>query len=256
MILKNGGGKLCEVKIYSPIILREQKYDVVIITSAPGLETIKQQCIDLGVVEEKIITSYVEAPLESRRIFLESLAKVFSNVENKYACAEAGVFEGDFAKYINMYFKGKKVYLFDTFEGFDERDIEKESGFSMANCGDYNNTSVELVMKKMPYPENVVICKGYFPESARKIKEEFCFVNLDMDLYEPTYNGLLFFEDKMMKGGIILVHDYFAENFKGPKEAVDRYLSEKPCARILPIGDGVSIMIVFSDKCGGNFEGT
>ena len=27
------GGKLCEVKIYSPIILREQKYDVVIILS-------------------------------------------------------------------------------------------------------------------------------------------------------------------------------------------------------------------------------
>lgn len=76
------GKNLCEVKIYSPIILREQKYDVVIITSASGLETIKQQCIDLGVVEEKIITSYVEAPLESRRIFLESLAKVFSNVEN------------------------------------------------------------------------------------------------------------------------------------------------------------------------------
>lgn len=63
----------------------------------------------------------------------------------------------------------------------------------MAKCGDYNNTSVELVMKKIPYPENVVIYKGYFPESARKNKEEFCFVNLGMDLYEPTYNGLIFF---------------------------------------------------------------
>src|SRR6476659_3538818 len=40
--------------------------------------------------------------------------------------AELGVYKGKFARYINEYFPGRKLYLFDTFEGFDERDIAKE----------------------------------------------------------------------------------------------------------------------------------
>ncbi|MCH5249318.1 MAG: hypothetical protein J1E98_05280 [Lachnospiraceae bacterium] len=76
----------------------------------------------------------------------------------------------------------------------------------------------------------------------------FCFVNLDLDLYEPTYNGLLFFSKKMVPGGGILVHDYFAEDYKGPREAVDKFVSEiRVKSSILlhkvPIGDGLSIFL-------------
>ena len=37
--------------------------------------------------------------------------------------AELGVYKGDFAKRLNQLFPDKKLYLFDTFEGFDEKDI-------------------------------------------------------------------------------------------------------------------------------------
>ena len=74
-------------------------------------------------------------------------------------------------------------------------------------------------------------------------------MNLDLDLYEPTYNGLLFFSDKMTENGIILVHDYFAENFKGPRYAVDKFVSEsKNSIRVLPIGDGISVAIIIPRK--------
>lgn len=61
--------------------------------------------------------------------------------------------------------------------------------------------------------------------------------------------GVNFFENKMVKHGVILVHDYFADNFflggGGPKEAVDKFISEKNEKYIvLPIGDGISVMIV------------
>ena len=74
--------------------------------------------------------------------------------------------------------------------------------------------------------------------------ENFCFVNLDLDLYEPTLAGLLFFENKMSKNGVILVHDYYATNFKGPKEAVKNFLKERPNTKIFPIGDGLSVMVL------------
>src|ERR1022692_3821606 len=46
--------------------------------------------------------------------------------------AELGVYKGKFARYINQYFPKRSLYLFDTFEGFDNRDVvaEKENKFS------------------------------------------------------------------------------------------------------------------------------
>lgn len=66
---------------------------------------------------------------------------------------------------------------------------------------------------------------------------------MDLDLYEPTYNGLKLFSNKMVENGVILVHDYFATNFKEPREAVDKFISENKKYKAFPIGDGVSIMI-------------
>lgn len=242
------GTKLMGVPIYNPDKLKKLDFDYLIITSAPGLMTIRKQCEKLGVEDDKIITSYIDSPLESRRIFLKSIAEMPEFALLQGECAEAGVFEGDYARYINEYFPNRILHLFDTFEGFDERDIEKEKGLSIAKAGEYGNTSEQKVMEKMPFPKQCIIHKGYFPETAAGIKDVFCFVNLDLDLYEPTYQGLQFFGERMVRGGIILVHDYFSENFKGPREAVDKYVNECNIPggyKILklPIGDGVSIML-------------
>ena len=118
-------------------------------------------------------------------------------------------------------FSTRKLHLFDTFEGFDARDVAKEENTSRIKAGDYNNTSEDVVMKKMEHPEKVVIHKGYFPDTAMNVEGSFCFVNLDMDLYEPTREGLRFFSERMVKNGAVLVHDYFSTNFPGPKKAVD-----------------------------------
>ena len=118
---------------------------------------------------------------------------------------------------------------------------------SNAVVGDYRNTSVELVMSKMPFPEMCIVHKGYFPDTAigNPVEQEtFCFVNLDMDLYEPTYQGLRFFSNRMEHNGIILIHDYFADNFEGPRQAVSCFMKEiGQNLQILPIGDGISVAI-------------
>lgn len=233
------------VRVYPPEECVEKlEYDYVIITSAPGLQSIKKQLTSMGISADRIITSYVDAPLRSRETFVSSLAKFNGEYEEAAECAEAGVFEGDFARHINLCFPNRKLHLFDTFEGFDVRDIEIEKSYSSAQVGDYSNTSIAIVMDKMPFREQCVIHKGYFPETAEGLESRFCFVNLDLDLYEPTYKGLVFFKDKIVRKGIILVHDYFAENFKGPKEAVDKFISEcDGTIQKYPIGDGISIML-------------
>jgi O-methyltransferase len=108
--------------------------------------------------------------------------------------AELGVYKGDFAKRINQLFPDKKLYLFDTFKGFDAKDIntEKQKSFSSGEQ-DFSDTSVELVLSKMKYRDNCIVRKGFFPDSATGIDDKFCFVSIDADLYEPILAGLNFF---------------------------------------------------------------
>lgn len=81
--------------------------------------------------------------------------------------ADHGVYQGEFAKYINRYFKDRKLYLFDMFERFDDIDKLdiKEIGIEIQNFT-FKDTSVNLVMSKMRNPENIVIKKCYLLKTA------------------------------------------------------------------------------------------
>jgi O-methyltransferase len=142
--------------------------------------------------------------------------------------AELGVYKGDFAKRINTCFPDRKLFLFDTFEGFDERDVNAElaQNFSKAvAASDFTNTSVEVVLGKMKYRENCIVKKGYFPETTKGVEEQFAFVSIDADLYEPIYQGLKYFYPRLEKGGYIFVHDCNGDVYGG-KAAVEKYANE------------------------------
>lgn len=244
---KKVGKHLRNIEIYLPQgRVQQNDYDMIVLTSIPGKGSILEQLREYGVSENKIDTSYIDQPLDSRRIFCENICKLQKDIDNNVCVAEAGVFQGDFAKIINQNYCDRRLYLFDTFEGFNVSDIEfEENGdLSMAKKGDYRATNEELVMKKMTFPKKCIIKKGFFPDTAIGIEEKFCFVNLDMDLYKPTKMGLEWFGERMTNEGCILVHDYFSETFKGVKKAVEEYLNEHDNLYKLPIGDGISIAIV------------
>lgn len=241
-----GGGGFGKVPIINPDRLLELQWDEVIIISLSAMELIKRQLLNMGIPEYKINTSYIDTKVKARKQFVKDYAAVVYDRGIVGSIAEAGVFQGEYARVINEYFPDKKMYLFDTFAGFDERDImyEKKHRFSEAKRGDLHITSEELVLSRMKYPKQCIIKKGYFPESAEGIKDTFCYVSLDMDLYKPTLEGLRFFYPLMVQGGIITVHDYFSRGYEGIKAALLEFLDEKGNGIVpFPIGDGVSIAI-------------
>ena len=159
--------------------------------------------------------------------------------------AELGVYKGKFARYLNQYFPDRLLYLFDTFEGFDKRDVasEVEKNFSPGDQ-DFSDTSVESVLKRMPFPEKCRPVKGFFPESAREINDQFVLVSLDTDLYEPIYNGLNYFYPRLVAGGYIFIHDFNNDAYKGTREAVEKFCREQNIS-YLPIPDlGGSVVII------------
>jgi len=166
------------------------------------------------------------------------------------AVAEAGVHKGHSARMINRLFCDRKLYLFDTFEGFDTRDIKHdiEQGFSLfnANPEDYlaarhlSGTDEQYVMSKMAYPNNVIIRKGWFPDTAAELEDEYCFVSLDMDLYKPIYTGLEYFYPRLNSGGYIFIHDYKSEtaDWAGCGQAVRDYCNNMKIGYI-PVSDSL-----------------
>lgn len=244
---KKWGGGIDGTKIIAPADILKNQWDEIIIISLSAMEIIKKQLIDMGISESRINTSYIGAKVTARKRFVQDFAAIIYNRSGiSGSVAEAGVFQGEFARIINESFPDRKLYLFDTFEGFDERDVlyEEKNGFSDAVAGHLHLTSESLVLEKMNYPEMCVIKKGYFPESAKGITDKFCYVNLDMDLYKPTLEGLRFFWPLMVSGGIITVHDYFSVGYDGVNMALQEFIEETGNTIVpFPIGDHVSIAI-------------
>ena len=168
-----------------------------------------------------------EKDLENDYVRLKTLEMICARVADvPGAAAELGVYRGAFARCINMLLPGKKLYLFDSFEGFEENEAIRESG--KGTCGNgfvaaHKNTAVEQVLAWMPHREQIQVHPGYFPQSLNGLEDRFCLVSLDVDFEDSTYEGLKYFWPRMNPGGVILIHDYNSPNLTGVRRAVTRY---------------------------------
>lgn len=156
-----------------------------------------------------------------------------SNLSNELPgeYAEVGVYKGGSACLVSHQMPNKRFFLFDTFEGLPHDD-GKQLG-QEPKGGWLNDTSVssamDLVKTSGISDEQIVVCKGYFPDETGYLVDKdtrFCLVHLDTDRYESTKAGLEFFYIKLSVGGRIIVHDYNCIGTPGVKIAVDEFVHE------------------------------
>lgn len=165
------------------------------------------------------------------------------------AVAECGVWRGGFAKHISRLFPDRKLYLFDTFNGFDGRDIdemEEKMSKDFRKKVKLDDTNVELVLSDMAYRNNVVVKKEYFPDTAADLEDErFAFVSLDTDLYKPIMAGLEFFYPRMNGGGIIFVDDLGHPEILGVRKAIIEFCKKEKIGYVsIPDGTDTTAIIV------------
>ena len=169
------------------------------------------------------------------------------------AVAELGVFKGHFASLINEHFKDRKIYLFDTFDGFDDGEASVE--LQKERCDEWfiqyhKDTSVQMALANLPFPQQAVVCKGFFPASVTEeaANETYDFVSLDVDFEESMYQGLKFFYPRLAKGGYIFMHDYNTFYLKGVKTAVARYEKDENISLCrVPIADRAGTLIIIKN---------
>jgi len=143
------------------------------------------------------------------------------------AVAEVGVYRGGSARLICDTGCGTPLHLFDTFEGMPQTNASTDGRFAP---GDFADTSLDDVRTYLAPFGDVHFHKGFFPASAGTEVERLNFrlVHLDVDIRESTFSCLEFFYPRMIRGGLIISHDYGQRTAPGVRSAFDDFFRNKP----------------------------
>lgn len=166
------------------------------------------------------------------------------------AFAEVGVYKGGSAFLLAAESRGKRLYLFDTFEGLPEKAIAAPSPVkgSEPTAGWLNDTDAETVRRHVLgagiAEDQLVVKKGFFPETAADLTSEiFSLVHLDTDLYRTTLDALEFFYPRLSKGGRVVTHDYNASGCPGVKKAFQEYFGPDNLDAIIEVSESQAIAV-------------
>ena len=122
----------------------------------------------------------------------------------------------------------KYLYVYDSFEGLPPK--TPEDGATPCDAG-ASAVSIEMFKRTfedagVPMP---IIHKGFFGDVPDEYyPEKICFAFFDGDFYGSIMDSFKKVYDKMVTGGVILIHDYKWLNFPGVQKACEDFLRDKP----------------------------
>lgn len=147
----------------------------------------------------------------ARMHILRQLAKD----NNSANFAEAGIYAGMSVFYVAE-FCNKDFIAIDSFKGLSkpgEHDTDYFKEFDLAVDKSY----AEKTLAKY---KNVKIYDGWIPEILNHLPElEYSYVNIDVDLYEPTKNSIEYFWNRLVRGGVMILDDFGSQKTLGAKKA-------------------------------------
>ena len=175
-----------------------------------------------------------ESPLTARNLendcvrlrSLEAICRRLDGIPGD--AAELGVYRGAFAGCLSALLPERRLWLFDTFSGFDAEEARNQAAGLVEA---HRRSDADKVLSLLPHPERAEICKGFFPETAKGLEEQrFALVSLDADLEKSTLEGLRWFWPRLSPGGALLLHDWANPKLPGVARALERYERELGCA--------------------------
>lgn len=176
------------------------------------------------------VASYTEVSPD-RCYMLASLARYATHLHGDFA--ECGVYKGGTALLLSRVLDttGKRLFLFDSFQGLPRGDQEKDKWFYE---GQYAVDSVESVRELLiDFRHMIDIREGWIPETFAGLENRrYSFAHLDVDLYQSALDCCGYFYPRMVPGAVMLFDEYGFPAARGEKDAVDEFFADKPEAPI------------------------
>ena len=156
---------------------------------------------------------------------------------------EIGVFHGGSAltalNYLKQINSNKKAYLLDTYEGFNYNESSKSS-----DVGWHKTLSPKALSRNLPFIDKEENIKSYIKQTFKKfnnyklITNNICTdnlpeeiktisaANIDVDMYEATYEAIKKVSKKISIGGIIMCEDaVHTPGLYGAYYAMEKFLN-------------------------------
>ena len=130
-------------------------------------------------------------------------------------------------------------HAFDSFEGLSAPEPRDGTHFRKGDLA----VSEEEFRSRMAGVENLHVYKGWIPSRFPEVAgRRFCFVHVDVDLYQPTRDAIEFFYPRLNRGGVLLLDDYGFFICPGARQAADEFFKDKPEPLLeLPTGQGMVV---------------
>lgn len=162
-------------------------------------------------------------PLEAIQLF--SLVRATAKLGG--CMAEVGVYRGGSARVIREADASRPLHLFDTFEGLPEpAPTDTKLHWGRLRKGQFS-WSLKDVRDYLADCDKVYFHPGLFPATGAAVKDEkFSFVHSDVDLYASTRGVLEFFYPRLLRGGIIVSHEFATS--RRVREAIDEFFKDLP----------------------------
>jgi hypothetical protein len=174
----------------------------------------------------------VQGAYMSRLYILRQLAKQQSYKNSNFA--ECGVFAG-MSMYFVADFCNKNFIGIDSWEGVSEPG-EFDTDFFKTKKLDI---PLDYAQKSLEKYSHISLHKGWIPDVFKEIKDlEYSYVNIDVDLYEPTKNSIEYFWPKLINGGVLICDDYGSYNTIGARKAMIDFFGQDNILE-LPTGQAI-----------------
>lgn len=163
---------------------------------------------------------------------------------------ECGVWRGFLStaiiNYVDWNNLGKTFYLFDTFEGLDERyltDTERANAQKLEHFKQFYVDCYDFVKENFSQYPRIEIIRGSVPDTLTKINiDKISFLSIDMNCAPPEIAAINHFWEKLVPGAMILLDDYGFVSYEEQKIAFNAFAKEKNIEILaLPTGQGLII---------------
>jgi O-methyltransferase len=174
--------------------------------------------------------------------------------------AECGVYRGKTSFLICAVNQQKPSYrhhVFDSFQGLSQPGPEDLAFGVNNNLMGVTKDDIEpwephdwqagldVVKNNLRAFDFVEYYPGWIPERFSDVGADvrFSFVHIDVDLYQPAYDSLVFFYERVVPGGILICDDYGYANSPGVRKAFNEFIVDKPERRVTHLTTGQGFII-------------
>ena len=173
-----------------------------------------------------------------------------------WAATHAAHLEGDFVEcgvntgiyslaicdYLDFNKTGKSFYLFDTFEGVPEVQMNEHEKLSKSQLNTvwYPECFERAQANFQPYTSAVLV-RGMVPDTLTQVDiQKVAYLSIDMNIAAPEIAAITFFWDRLVTGAVVVLDDYGFKGYEDQKTAMDDFARSKGVEiASLPTGQGL-----------------